>query len=70
MIPPELYREGLVEEVSVGDELAVFLPDDGAETFCCGGFNLLELKSEVVDIRNYTSCSPTRREEACSWSSV
>jgi hypothetical protein len=54
MMPPfELYREGLVDEVSVGDELAVFLPEDGAETFC-GGFNLLELKSGVVDIRNYT----------------
>jgi hypothetical protein len=69
MMPPfELYREGLVDEVSVGDELAVFLPEDGAETFC-GGFNLLELKSGVVDIRNYTNCSLTRRE-TCSWSNV
>ena len=68
----------------MGDELAVFLPEDGADMFW-GGFNLLELKSEVVDIRNYTwidqatwsgsggvvgytSRSPARRD-TCSWSS-
>jgi len=33
MMPLGLYREGLVDEVSVGDELAVFLPEEGAETF-------------------------------------
>jgi hypothetical protein len=55
MIPPWLYEdlEGLVDDVSVGDELAVFLPEDGADAFWVG-FNLLELKSDVVDIRNYT----------------
>ena len=37
----------------------MFLPEDGAETFC-GGFNLPELKSEVADIRNYTYFLLTR----------
>jgi hypothetical protein len=59
MIPPWLYEdlEGLVDDVSVGDELAVFLPEDGADAFWVG-FNLLELKSDVVDIRNYTNSTP------------
>jgi hypothetical protein len=69
----------------VGDELAVFLPEDGADMFC-GGFNLLELKSEVVDIRNYTwidhqatwlgggevvgyTSRSPARRDTCSWSS-
>ena len=41
-----------MDEVSVGEELAVFRPEEGAEMFW-GGFNLL-LKSDVDDIRNYT----------------
>lgn len=47
----------------MGDELAVFLPEEGAEIFW-GGFNLLELKSEVVDIRNYTCSSATASDDA------
>lgn len=46
MMPPWLYLEGLVDEVSVGDELAVFLPEEGAETFWVGFI----LNSELVDI--------------------
>lgn len=50
MMPLWLYLEGLVDEVSVGDELAVFLPEEGAETFWVGFI----LNSELVDIMNYT----------------
>lgn len=49
-----LNLEGLLDEFSIGDELAVFLPDDGAEAFCPDSdLIFLVAKSDEADIRNY-----------------